>query len=431
MPNLSAEELRSLKTQYNKAKEVLEKINALTIRYDAAYRAYETRNIDVEKISNEAREKSLAIEKSKVESENFIKEIRENLEKIELSIKQIEEASVEFEGIKGRIGGKEGEMDTLLSVAKSIKDDIEKSKVAAEKKLEEIGNQFTQVQEKIGQVQKAYEGFIVISTKITDPNNGLQAILDQSIELQKQSKETFSEIESFHEESKVHLEQIKKDEDETAQIKTKAEEDLDSINQNKTEIEKLTALITDTGLANSFQKREHLLRWSSLIWLGVFVLSILGLAGMLFNFFSKIQGVPEITIIIYRLTLTSPLLFLMGVAIKEYSNERSLNEKYAFKATIATVIRSHAEFLVQTHEQAGSENSSFIRTVLGSLYVEPYNKIYNSKHERDDFEVDFEGKDSKKKSKLFTVFSRAKELKELIPDDDTLKAVVELLLKFK
>ena len=43
---LTDEELRQIKTQYNKAKDLLEKIISLNVRYDAAFKAFEIRNTD-------------------------------------------------------------------------------------------------------------------------------------------------------------------------------------------------------------------------------------------------------------------------------------------------------------------------------------------------------------------------------------------------
>jgi predicted nucleic acid-binding Zn-ribbon protein len=427
----SDEELRNIKSQYNKAKDVLEKINSLSIRYDASFKAFETRNIDVEKVASDVREKAVSVENSKNESANFVAEIKGNLEKIQSSISQIEEAAIKFEGIKGRIEGKEGEMDALLSAAKGLKDDIEQAKTTAQQRLTDIDGQFVQAQEKIAQVQKAFEDFIAVQTKITNPNTGLQATLNLSTDLQRQSSETFAKIDSFHEQSKKYLEQIKTNKAETDKIKNDAQQNLKEIDLNKAEIEKITALITDTGLANAFQKREKMLRISAGLWLAILVFSVVGLALMLYFSFVGIQGVPELSVILYRLTLTSPLLFLIGIAIKQYGNERALNEKYAFKATIAAVIKSHSDFLIQVNGKAGVEDSSFMRDVLGGIYVEPYEKGVDLENIKDELKAITDKKDEVKKPSLIDVFNSVKELKQIVPDEVTLKSIIELLLKFK
>lgn len=428
---LTDEELKNIKTQYNKAKDLLDKINSLNIRYDAAFKAFETRNVDVEKISTDARDRFLAIENAKNESSTFLSEIKANLEKTQTSIQQINDGLQKFENIKGKIEGKDGEIENLVATANSLKTDIENAKATAQQRLTEIDVQFTQAQEKITKIQEAYNNFTALHARIIEPNTGLQAILDQSVELQKQSNATFAEIKSFNEQSKQLLEQIKGNKSETDKIKDEVQKVLEKINFDKEEVKKITALITDTGFEYAFQKREKMLRFSSIVWLIIFVLSVTGLALMLYFFFKDKTSIPELQFVIYRFTLTSPLLFLIGVAIKQYGDERNLNEKYAFKATIAAVIRNHSKFLTEVEKEAGGENAGFIRETLGSVYNEPYGKDFSQNDLKEELRSILDDNDSDKKTKLENLFSKAKELKELIPDDATLKSVVELISKLK
>ena len=408
---LTDEELRNIKTQYNKAKDLLDKISYLNIRYDAAFKAFETRNVDVEKISTDARDRFLAIENAKNESSTFLSEIKANLEKTQTSIQQINDGLQKFENIKGKIEGKDGEIENLVATANSLKTDIENAKATAQQRLIEIDAQFTQTQEKITKMQEAYNNFTALHARITEPNTGLQAILDQSVELQKQSSATFAEIKSFNEQSKQLLELIKGNKLETDKIKVEVQQVLEKINLDKEEVKKITALITDTGFEYAFQKREKMLRASSSVWLVIFVLGIGGLALMLYLLFKDIAGVPELQVVVYRLTLTSPLLFLIGVAIKQYGDERNLNEKYAFKATIAAVIRNHAKFLTEVEKEAGEKNAGFIRETLSSVYNEPYGKGFSQNDFKKELKSILDDKNSDKKTKLDNLFSRAKELR--------------------
>jgi hypothetical protein len=90
-------------------------------------------------------------------------------------------------------------------------------------------------------MQGAYDSFTALRARITEPNTGLQAILDQSVELQKQSNASFAEIKSFHEQSKQLLEQKKEDKIETDKIKIEVQYALEKINLEKEELEKITA----------------------------------------------------------------------------------------------------------------------------------------------------------------------------------------------
>ncbi|MES2224907.1 MAG: hypothetical protein V4478_02875 [Patescibacteria group bacterium] len=431
-PILTPDELREIKTNYNKAKDVLEKISGLTLKYNTAFSVLESYNTSSEKAATDIQERFNTIETMKNDSTAFFLEIKGNLEKTQTSIDQIAEGLQRFENIKGKVEGREGEIDTLIATANSLKNDIETAKASAVQRLADIDAQFTIAQEKITQIQGAYEGFIALQTKFADENTGLQAILNHATTLQESSDAILADIKNFHEESKKHLEQIERNKNSSDQLKVDIEAVLVSVKENESRVKEVTDLITDTGFANSFQSREKTIRKSLNIWLWVFIISILALSVMLFYLFKDFfVNVPEFNIVLYRLTLTSPLLLLIGFAIKQYNVERDLNERYAFKATIAAVMRNHSDFLIETTEKAGVEDSDFIRNTLGSLYYEPYEKGIDPKHIREELKNALNEKNLSKKHMLSDMVTKAKELKDLIPDDETLRSVVNLLSKIK
>ena len=428
--NLSPEELRNIKSQYNKAKEILEKISALQVKSESTQATFVASQTEIEKITNDARERFGTIENAKNDSATFIAEIKSNLEKTQTSITQIDEGLRKFENIKGKIEGRDGEIETLVSTANGLKNDIEAAKTTAQQRLSDIDGLLAQVQDKVAQMQKAYESFVSVQGKITDENTGLEAILAQSKDLQKKSTEVFAEIKSFRDESKKYLDEIKVNKDASKKLTDEIEQNLKTVEGKRSEVEKVADLITDTGFANSFQKREKTLRINAYVWLGIFFLSIIALAVLLYKFFGNLQTVPELEILLYRLTLTSPLLFLIGFAVRQYGNERDLEEKYAFKATIAVVMRNHADFLIEKIKKTDADTGSFIRTTIGNLYSEPYEKGADWKKIKKEIQS-LDGKDESKKTKISDLLEKAKELKTLIPDEALLKSLIDLLLKFK
>ena len=428
--NLSLEELRNLKSQYNKAKDLLEKISALHTKFESAQAALGANQNEIEKISNDARERFGTIENAKNDSATFIAEIKSNLEKTQSSISLIDEGLRKFENIKGKIEGREGEVETLVSTANGLKNDIETAKITAQQRLSDIDGLFAQVQDKISQIQKAYESFVAVQGKITDEKTGLESILSQSKDLQKKSGEVFTEIKSFRDESRKYLNEIQGDKAASDKLREEIEQNLRTTETKRSEVERVTDLITDTGFANSFQKRERILRINAYTWLGVFFVSIAALVLLLYEFFGNLQTIPELEILFYRFTLTSPLLFLIGFAMRRYGNERSLEERYAFKATIAVVMRNHADFLIEKTKETDVDTGIFLRRPIEGLYSEPYKKGMNIKKIKKEVQSLSE-KDESKKTKNTDLFEKVKELKILIPDDALLKSLIDLLLKFK
>lgn len=425
--NLSPEEIRLIKSQYNKAKHILENVLALEMEFNSAQVALNAQQVNLEKVSNDSRERFTTIDNAKNDSATLLSEIKSNLEKTQSSISQIDEGLLRFENIKGKIEGRDGEIDLLVQTANALKNDIENLKTSAQQRLAEIEGLLVQVQKQITQMQQEYERFVATQSKITDKNNGLEAVLAQSSAIQKKSAEVFVEIQSFRDESKKYLDEIQKNEESSGKLKAEIEGHLQVVTEKRTEVEKVVDLITDTGFANSFQKRERTLRFAAYFWLAILLSSITALSILLYKFFGKQETVPEIGMLLYRLTLTSPLLFLIGFSIRQYGNERTLEEKYAFKATIATVMRSHSDFLIDKANDTDIETAGVIRETIQNLYAEPYDKNVDWK------KVNSALQKSSEDRKTFgrNVIEWTKELKALIPDDAQLKNLLEVFLRMK
>jgi len=379
------------------------------------------------------------VENAKNDSATFVAEIKSNLEKTQTSISQIDEGLRKFENIKGKIEGKDGEIEVLVQTANNLRTDIETAKTTATQRLAKIDELLGQVQEKITQIQTAYNNFVAVNAKITDQNTGLGAVLAQVQDLQKKATLVSTEIQSFRDQSQKYLSEIEGNKRKSEQLRDDIQKNLDIATEKRTEVEKIADLITDTGFANSFQSRAKLLRRNSYIWLAVFLLGIIGLAVFLYFVFDVKAillhnggEIPKWESLLYRLTLTSPLLFLIAFAVRRYGSERELEEKYSFKATVAEVMRNHADFLIQKIKEKGTDGDTitFIRRTIERLYSEPYEKAIDWKKIKKEKEK-IELLDGSKKEGTEDFLSFTKELKGLVPDENLLKSISDLFLKIK
>lgn len=425
--NLTDEEVRFIKTQYNKAKSILENVNALQSKVEAAELFIGTKREEIEKSSVSAKELLGTIDNAKTTSANLVSEIKTNLEKVQSSILQMDEGAKKYAEIQGKIQGQQSAIDTLVDTANGLKNDVEQAKLTAVKRLGEVENQLGQVAEKINQMQEAFTEFQGLQAKITDPQTGLEAILNQARELQSSSSKLVSEISSYRDQSKKFLNEIEGARDVANTLVKSIEENLKTADEKKSQVAKVTELITNTGFANSFQQRQKKLEFNSRVWLGVLGIGIAALVALLVVFFYGITNVPEISVIFYRLTLTSPLVFLIFFAAAQYSKERSLEEKYAFKATIAVVMPNHTDFLIEKSRLTDVETNKFIRDTMTSLYVEPYESgdALQKVEECDDEEH------KSRRLEIERLINSAKELRELFKDESLLKSVIEFFQKLK
>ncbi len=429
-PNFSPEEWREMKSRYNKAKELLQNVADLHTNFESAEANLKSTQTEVEKVSNEAREKLTTIESAKNDSATFLAEIKGNLEKVQSSIDLLNDGLTRFGEIKGKIEGRDGEIENLVSTANGLKADIEKAKSDALQRLEDISGLFAKVQEKITEMDNAHTAFVAIREKILDDKTGLEAILNKAQDLNTQSQKVFTEITGYRDESKKYVEEIKANKESSDSLEKQIEESLVRSKSKLTEVEKIADLITDTGFANSFQKREKMLRWSASVWLVILCASIGGLvwflAFLFSDYLSNLTTVPELPVLLLRLTLTSPLLFIIGIATHNYGKERELNERYAFKSTIAEVMRNHADFLlVQTTKKTTEENIGFIRNTIKNIYAEPFETTLDMKKVKKELQSILE-KDIDRKNKMGDIISKVKELKDLIPNEDLLKSVLNV-----
>ncbi len=406
--------LEKIKSEYNQAKKILDNIKDFSDDFERLKIQLRDENDGVNTNFNILKLRRDEINNIKELSQNTLNEIGNNLEKVKTNIESMQAAYNVFSEIKGKITGRNDEIDGLLNTTKSLKDDVERIKTEAQQTLENIKNTFAAVEQKIQEIQNAYNEFLQIKGKIDDENTGLKAVFSIVQDLQQKSQSLFKEIQSFRDQAKDLLSDINKNKDETDKIKNIISENLKVAQDSREEISNIADLITDTGFANAFQKRSKALFWGYIIWGIVFLVAVIVLAIFLYSLFKNINGdIPELRVVIYRLSLTSPLLFLIGFSMRQYAKERDLHEKYVFKATTATVIRNHIKFLVET---SGSYKnfSEFILTVFSTLYKVPYEET--------------EGKDGRPESDEIKL-SLTKELKTLITDDSIFERVLSIIFR--
>lgn len=425
-------ELESIRTEYTRAKRLLQNIQEFGDRFEQLKTSLEDENNGVDANTQWIRDRVKEIEASKESAQTFLAEISANLQKVKENVGSMQVAYAEFTEIKGKSRGVNGEIDSLVNSARSLQKDIERIKTESQQTLENVKNIFGEVQQKISDMQSAYQEFLTIKSKIDDENTGLQAIFNGVQDLDKKARTLHQEIQTYKAESKKLLDEISGNKKSSDELKIEIEKNLKQTQENTDEIRKVTDLIVDTGFANAFQKRAKKLfvgyvTWGVILGVGVFALGVL----IYVLFIKGSDGqIPELKNIIYRLSLTSPLLFLIGFSMRQYGKERDLNEKYEFKAATAIVIRNHIKFLLETFDN-NEEVITFAISTFRTIYKEPY---------KDDLRpLDRKAEKEVKKAQqtgaidaganLNEVVASIKELTSLIPDEETLKKVFDIFIK--
>lgn len=291
-------------------------------------------------------------------------------------------------------------------------------------------------------MQSAYEKFLEIKWKIEDEETWLKAVFSDIQNMQKKSIILNKDIQSFRDDSNSLLEDIKSNKESSDSLKLQIESTFktskDTTNANIEEIKKITALITDTGFANSFHTQSKKLNKSLIFWWLVIILSLVGLSFLLYKLFTDTANNEtnllslEIWMILYRLSLTSPLLFLIGFSMNQYGRVSNLNNKYQFKATIASSISHHIIFL---KDEFDNEVNiwEFAKEIFTKIYKEPYKINDDKKIKNIQEKLDNLSKNTKELKKqdfdIDKILKSTKELKDLFPNEAILTKVIEFLNK--
>ena len=435
------QELEQIRADYNKAKKLLTNVQSFSEKFDELKQSLEDEEDGVEANvqwtvdnKNKVEKFKEEVENLKTQSQNALDELNNNLAKVKGNIESMQNAYSEFTEIKGKITGVDGEINELLSNSRNLKTNIESAKNEAQQTLETIKNTLSEVQQKIQNMTTAYENFLKIQAKIEDEKTGLKPIFDEVQAIHKKSNELKKQIDAFKEESIKNLDAIKANKQTSDKIKGEIEVNLQESSANKEEIEKITGLITDAGFANAFHQRAKSLFWGYVVWGAIFGVGVIVLIILIYLLFIKGSDgqIPELKNTIYRLTLTSPLLFIIGFAMRQYRKERDLNEKYAFKATTATVIRNHIEFLLDKFGDQKDEVVKFAAETFRTIYKEPYQEETPSsaykklakelKKKKDDGLIADD-------TNINELIKSVKELTTLVPDESTLKKILNLFLR--
>jgi len=423
-------DFEKLKNEIDQAKKILSDLEDFSKKFQSIRLLLDNEDDGVEVNFNWVKSKAK-------QSEEHLSDISEKIVSIKEKINFMDKAHEEFLIIQGKIGERTQTIEGFTSTSEGLKVDIERIKQDSQNKLSEIGNLLDGVKNKINEMDGAYHDFLGIKGKIEDENSGLSAMLRFVEEIKEKSVGLRNDITSFYDQSKNYLKDIKSNHETSNDLRAKIEKNFEDSNGIKEQVKEIADLLTDTGFGNSFQKRAKVLSFNYKLWQVIFGLSVIILSILLYCFFGSFNEIPDTTVILFRITLTSPLLFLIYFSALQYGKERDLNEKYEFKAVTAAAVRNHVKFLTEEFENNSDECGSktaedFAVNVFKMIYKEPYKQNDSIKKLQ---KLDSRIRELEKLNKTPNKISVKEEvdsieyLKSIIPDQESFKKVIEFLTK--
>ena len=316
---------------------------------------------------------------------NAMKEAHENAQEL---LQKIEDYFNQAEQLNDKITDEETGLQAILDSAQELESNINTAKSSADAELQKIVDALASVQSNIEEMETSYKTFTELNDKITDEETGLQAILDSAQELKKEiisvksnAERIYKEILSLRDNAAERVKDIdnyKTNANNTAQeIQAKYDESV--------EFEKKIQEIFDIGTkgahANYFVERRNQLRKMCIIWMIIALLMLSATVLLARCFIVPLSdrvtkdGVFDLnlSVLLLRLSVLTPTAFGLVYALKQYSQERRLHEKYAFKAISTYSLETSLKTLTRT---TGALNDPSRDKKIVDLAVRSFSSIY-------------------------------------------------------
>jgi hypothetical protein len=396
---LILEQAAELKTSIYNARTVLSNANNVVVSIEKYQKDLEATQEKINKILEASNVDSAEIVSLKKTSEDASNEstkqldiIKKNLTTVNEKIIEMEATYKKFEATNLKIIDPNNGLDITLEQSQTKLAEILDLKNQSLQLLDKIQKTLAATTENTEKMVTGYTKFELIEAKVFDKETGLEATFDKSQtikteieELKQSSQEIKDSVDALKEKSLITNGQI-------SDIKNKAQINLSKIEEHESNCVKLKEQMTETlneasdkALASSFSDRKALLTTSVKIWKNIVIFSLLILCVALIYFFGKyspieIENSSPVLLFLYRISLTSPLLYLVFFSISQYSREKNILERYAFKAATGLSLNNYV-LILNNHfntekNQNQKENEAkiidFVISSMQGIYEEPY-----------------------------------------------------------
>jgi uncharacterized coiled-coil DUF342 family protein len=424
--------LQTAKDEYLNAKNILDKITALEPRYSEAVAIFDGAVAKLKILQQEAEQNGASIQSTNESIKAIRADIGGYLETASTSIKSLQSLSETASELKGKIEGRSAEIDTLLKSSHTFSQDIEKIKTTSQATVDKTTALFDDFQKKVNEMQTAHASFLQIKAKIDNKDTGLDAILTLVQEAQGGAEELLKEINVLKITATDEVKKIQELKKVSTEHANEIAQSLASVKETKSQVEEISGIVIDESFADTFERRKNQiernlnggLSWRNIMLASVVLLVIAVLLPFttFFNEYLNFGDLMGANGFFVRFFYTSPFIFLILFSAVQYSRERQLLERYAFKSASAAAARNHIDYLIKNFGVEDVSVNAFAVSVFKSVYNEPFTvetvKYRWSKREEKESASDSQN-----------VLGLILELQKIITDEATLKQIIELLGK--
>ncbi len=314
---------------------------------------------------------------------------------------KIKQLNTEAEGVVAEIRTKHNEITALIGElkgfnqeGKTIIDQIKVKNTSADAKLESIETKLNnivssessaatllqQIQSKVVESEALTQRLVELKAKIEDGSTGVEATLTQLAAKNTTATEKLTEAESL-------VKQITDFTGTATILESEIKVSKEQVNGYIKEIEKMYSYINGSGLSHSFTERQNELKDGVIFWRNITLASILILGGILFYLLKHPLDfvVTWYELFLYKVTYSSPGIFLVWFSALQYSRSQRLMDSYAFKAATAKALENYTEVLERrfgTDLTYKKDILDFVLSSMKNIYQHP-NKDEISKEDEE------------------------------------------------
>lgn len=436
IPNTPEEELQWMENKFKQVKSTVKDLESFLKKFEDIRVKLDDENDWLEVNLERAKEKKEKIDELYSEASQTVKNLKteidtksKELNETEQLLKIAKQNFNESESVKNEIldfknssKTNSNAINSFLNKSQTNSDNIDSLLKKAGTDVENIQNFLATFNDLKWEIEDKENGFEATIWKINEDINEADWLLLEIRGILNNSNKNLTEIEN---EKKI----VQENSEKVKEFKLKSEEDYK-------EIKKYLDIASDASFSESFKDRKEEHSNSATIWMRALFISIWVLLIILIvMFWNNIffgEWIPTIESTLFRISLSSPLLFFIWFAWSEYSKSKKNEEKYAFKFTSSSVFRNHIKFMLENFwEDRKWEVLETTQNIIEMLYTPTYpSEEKLSKTEKEILESYTNKKWKKSSQQNFDdTMNRIQKIKEIWFDSEILKIIIPLIFK--
>jgi len=177
--------------------------------------------------------------------------------------------------------------------------------------------------------------------------------------------------------AEAHFGELKTNCDAATELFGKRTEEILTKNEGfQSEIKQHLERAVGVSLFKAFDHRRRSLRTSKWIWAGILMLAVGAVVGLSIWVVWSLNSQPD-AMVIMRLAIMAPAIFLLAFSASQYAKERKAEEEYAFKSTISVSLRPYYDLVDSIRKEDAASDIPYLEALITEVFDNPVARIHS------------------------------------------------------